>query len=240
MAVSSIALAFVAGVLSILSPCVLPILPIVLGAAASGRRWGPVALAFGLAVSFVVVGLFVATIGYSIGLNADIFRDAAALLMIAVGAILLMPRVEARLAVAGTPLANWSDRHFGIPQKSGLAGQISVGLLLGAVWSPCVGPTLGAASILAAQGRNLGEVGATMLAFGLGAGLPLAVMGLLSREALLRWRTRLVTSGARAKAAFAILLMAIGVLALTGLDKRVETIAVDRSPQWLTDLTTRF
>lgn len=240
MAVSSLALAFVAGVLSILSPCVLPILPIVLGAAASEHRCGSVALAIGLAVSFVVVGLFVATIGYSIGLNADIFRDAAALLMIAVAAVLLMPRVQARLAVAGVPFANWSDRHFGIPQKSGLAGQISVGLLLGAVWSPCVGPTLGAASILAAQGRNLGEVGATMLAFGLGAALPLAVMGLLSREALLRWRTRLVTSGARAKTAFAIVLMAIGVLTLTGLDKRVETIAVDRSPQWLTDLTTRF
>ena len=79
-----------------------------------------------------------------------------------------------------------------------------------------------------------------MLAFGLGAALPLAAMGLLSREALLRWRTRLMTSGARAKAALAVVLMAIGVLALTGLDKRIETIAVDRSPQWLTDLTTHF
>ena len=87
---------------------------------------------------------------------------------------------------------------------------------------------------------EFGEVGATMLSFGLGAALPLAAMGLLSREALLRWRTRLMTSGARAKATFAVVLVAIGVLALTGLDKRVETIAVDRSPQWLTDLTTRF
>jgi cytochrome c biogenesis protein CcdA len=240
MAVGSLALAFVAGVLSILSPCVLPILPIVLGAAASEHRFGPVALAAGLAVSFVVIGLFVATIGYAIGLDSDRFREAAALMMIAIGAVLLVPRFQASLALAGAPLANLSDRHFGGSRKSGLAGQVSVGLLLGAVWSPCVGPTLGAASILAAQGKNLGEVSVTMFAFGLGAASPLAALGLLSREAVLRWRRRLMAGGARAKMAFAILVMAIGVLVLTGVDKRIETVVVALSPQWLTDLTTRF
>lgn len=240
MTLGALALAFVAGVLSILSPCVLPVLPLVLGAAASQHRWGPIALAIGLAVSFVVIGLFVATIGYSIGLTEDIFRNVAAALMIGIGTVLLVPRFQDRLTLAGTPLANWSDKHFGSGRQDGLAGQLSIGLMLGAVWSPCVGPTLGAASILAAQGRDLGEVGATMLAFGFGAALPLAALGLLSREALLRWRTRLMAGGARAKAVFAIVLVSIGVLVLAGLDRRIETFAVDQSPQWLTDLTTRF
>jgi cytochrome c-type biogenesis protein len=240
MAAGSVALALVAGVLSILSPCVLPILPIVLGAAAWEHRWGPLVLATGLAVSFVAVGLFVATIGFSIGLDADIFRDAAAALMIAIGTVLLVPRFQAGLALAGAPLASWADQHFGVARQSGLVGQLSAGLLLGAVWSPCVGPTLGAASILAAQGRDLGEVAAIMLAFGLGAALPLAALGLLSREALLRWRARLMSGGAHAKALFAIVIVSIGVFVLTGLDKRLETLAVDHSPQWLTDLTTRL
>jgi cytochrome c-type biogenesis protein len=240
MAVGSLALAFVAGVLSILSPCVLPILPIVLGAAASEHRFGPAVLAAGLAVSFVAIGLFAATVGYSIGVDADMFRYVAAALMIAVGVVLLVPRFQAGLALAGAPLANWSDRRFGGSPKSGLAGQLSVGVLLGAVWSPCVGPTLGAASILAAQGKNLGEVGATMFTFGLGAALPLAALGLLSREAVLRWRARLMSSGTRAKAALALVFLTIGILVVTGKDKRVETFAVDHSPQWLTDLTTRF
>jgi cytochrome c-type biogenesis protein len=82
MAFGTAALAFVAGVLSILSPCVLPILPIVLGAAASEHRWGPAALAAGLAVSFVAIGLFAATVGYSIGLDSELFRNVAATLMI--------------------------------------------------------------------------------------------------------------------------------------------------------------
>ena len=152
MALGTLALAFVAGVLSILSPCVLPILPIVLGAAASEHRWGPAALAAGLAISFVILGLFVATIGYSIGLDDESFRTGAAALMIAVGVVLLVPRFQAQLAFAEAPLANWSDRYFGGSPESGISGQLSMGLLLGAAWSPCVGPTLGAASILAAQG----------------------------------------------------------------------------------------
>ena len=130
MAGGALTLAFIAGVLSILSPCVLPIVPIMLGAAASEHRWGPAALAAGLAVSFVVIGLFVATVGYSIGLDADLLRNVAAALMIVLGVVLLVPRFQARLALAGAPLANWSDRHFGGSAKSGLVGQASMGLCL--------------------------------------------------------------------------------------------------------------
>jgi cytochrome c-type biogenesis protein len=96
MGIGSVAGAFVAGVLTVLSPCVLPILPIVLGAAASERKYGPAALAAGLAVSFVAIGLFVATIGYSVGLTAELFRQIAAALMIVLGAVLLLPSLQAR------------------------------------------------------------------------------------------------------------------------------------------------
>jgi cytochrome c biogenesis protein CcdA len=240
MGVGSVAAAFVAGVLTALSPCVLPILPIVLGAAASERKYGPAALAAGLAISFVAIGLFVATIGYSVGLTTELFRQIAAALMILLGAILLLPNLQARLAMANGPIANWTDRRFGTQRDGGYAGQFSVGLILGAVWSPCVGPTLGAASLLAAQGRELPQVALSMFVFGLGAALPLLGIGLASREALQRWRTRLLAAGQIMKMGFGILLVAFGTLVLTGIDKRVETALVNASPQWLTDLTTRF
>ncbi len=240
MNLGALPLAFVAGVLSILSPCVLPIVPIVLGAAASEHRFGPAALAGGLAVSFVAIGIFVATIGYSVGLDAGVFRSAAALLMIALGAILLVPRLQARLALAGAPLANMSDRYGGGARPGGLPGQILVRLLLGAVWSPCVGPTLGAASLLAAQERDLPQVALVMFAFGVGAALPLLVLGMFSREFLLRWRKQMLSAGHGVKMALGLLLLAIGALVLSGFDKTVETALVDDSPRWLTDLTTRF
>jgi cytochrome c biogenesis protein CcdA len=240
MATGSVVLAFVAGAVSVLSPCVLPILPVVLGAAASEHKLGPVALAAGLAVSFVIAGLFVATIGYSIGLDADALRYVAAALIAAMGAVLILPSLQARLALASGPIAGWTNRHVPRVRAGGLFGQFAIGLLLGVVWSPCVGPTLGAASLLAAQGRALPQVGVIMFAFGVGASIPLLALGLFSRDAMLRWRHHILAAGQGVKAALGFGMVAIGALVLAGLDKRVEAALVVASPQWLTELTTRF
>ena len=236
----ALALASLAGVLSTLSPCVLPLLPIVLGAALTEHRFGPVALAAGVALSYVTVGLFVATIGFSIGLDQDIFRKLAAALMIAIGAVLLLPRLQSQLAVAAGPFGNWAQAQTGGMSTTGLSGQFALGLLLGVVWSPCVGPTLGAASVLAAQGKDLGTVALTMIAFGIGAAAPLVVLGMASREALMHWRDRLMKAGKTGKVALGVLLLLFGVLIMSGLDKSLETALVDASPAWLTTLTTRF
>lgn len=236
----SAALAFVAGILSALSPCVLPLLPLVLGAAVSEHPWGPAALALGLAASFVGIGLFVATVGYSMGLNEGVFRDVAALLLLALGAVLMLPRLQTRFATAAGPVSNWSSRRFGGFAGRGLKGQLAVGLLLGAVWSPCVGPTLGAASLLAAQGSDLGRVALVMLIFGIGAALPLLLLGMVSREVMLRWRERLRRTGQGGKMVLGGLLVVTALLILSGGDRALETALVNASPAWLTQLTTRF
>ncbi|MEJ2432762.1 MAG: cytochrome c biogenesis protein CcdA [Pseudolabrys sp.] len=236
----TLALALLAGVVSTLSPCVLPLLPLVLGAALTEHRFGPVALAAGVAVSYVVVGLFVSTVGFSIGLDQDVFRTVAAVLLIAIGAVLLLPRLQGQLAVAAGPFGNWAQSQAGGMSTSGLTGQFALGLLLGAVWSPCVGPTLGAASVLAAQGKDLGTVAVTMIAFGIGAAAPLIALGMLSREALMHWRDRLMKASKTGKVALGLLLLAFGVLILSGLDKTLETALVNASPEWLTRLTTSY
>jgi cytochrome c-type biogenesis protein len=240
MSSGALGLAFLAGLLSVLSPCVLPLLPIVLGAAASEHKFGPALLATGAALSFVAIGLFVATIGFGIGLDGDVFRTAAAILMILLGVVLATPALQLRAAAAGGPLSDWVNRRLGGFATGGLSGQFTVGLLLGAVWSPCVGPTLGAASVLAAQGRDLAQVALTMAVFGLGAALPLLALGLASRQAMARWRERLLTAGKRAKAALGAALVAVGMLIVLGLDKQAEAALVAASPEWLTALTTRF
>lgn len=237
---ASLGLAFLAGLLSIFSPCVLPLLPLVLGAAASEHKFGPVALATGLALSFITIGLFVATIGFSIGLNAGVFRIASAYIMIAIGAVLVLPSFQARLALAGGPVANWAEGKFGGFSSTGLKGQFLVGLLLGAVWSPCVGPTLGAASLLASQGKELSIVALTMLVFGIGAALPMLLLGTLSREALTRIRDKMLATGKWAKTGLGIMLLLIGLSIVTGYDHRIEAALIDASPAWLTELTTQF
>lgn len=240
MALGSILFAFLAGVLSTLSPCVLPLLPIVLGAALNEHRLGPVALAAGLALSFVVIGLFVATLGFAIGIDIEAFRIVAALALLGIGVVLMVPAFQSRLAVAAGPVSTWTQSRFGGFEATGLWGQFALGLLLGAVWSPCVGPTLGAASLLASRGESLGQVALTMGVFGAGAALPLLLLGLLSREAMLRWRARLMDAGRTGKVVLGGLLVAMGALVLAGLDKRLEAWLVSISPDWLTDLTTMF
>jgi sulfite exporter TauE/SafE len=79
-----------------------------------------------------------------------------------------------------------------------------------------------------------------MLLFGLGAGLPLLALGALSRQAIIRWRHRLLAAGKGAKAALGVALVASGIMIATGFDKRLETALVAASPQWLTALTTSF
>jgi len=236
----ALGLSFLSGVLSTLSPCVLPLLPLVLGAAATERRIGPVALAAGVGLSFAVLGLFVATIGFSIGLDSGAFRIAAAVLMIAIGFALMVPSIQARLTIAGGPIANWADQQLRSVHTGSVAGQFGVGILLGAGWSPCVGPTLGAASMLAARGTNLVQVTVTMVVFGLGAASPLLVIGVLSREVVFRRRKGLLATSQGLKAALGVLLALIGIAIVSGIDRPIEIGLVEASPQWLTDLTTRF
>jgi cytochrome c-type biogenesis protein len=237
---SSGLLAFLAGVLSLLNPCTLPLVPIVLASAVDRHRYGPLALAAGLCLSFVAIGLFVALVGFAIGLDFTVFRTVGGLILTGLGLLLLVPAAQARFALAAGPVANWSGQRLGRLDDRGLNGQFLVGLLLGAVWSPCVGPTLGAASLLAARGENLGQVVLSMVAFGIGAALPLILIGSLSRTAIQRIRGQLMTIGQRGKTLFGVLLVVTGVLVVSGLDKRVEAWLVDISPVWLSDLTTRY
>ena len=240
MVVGSVIFAFVAGVMSVLSPCVLPLLPLVLGAAVAENRLGPAALAAGLAVSFTAIGLFIATIGFSIGFDGAVFRSIAAVLLVLIGLVMTIPVAQARFAVVAGPISNWAEQRFGGFSTSGLHGQFALGLLLGAVWSPCVGPTLGAASLAAARGENLQTVAVIMIVFGLGASLPLLLLGLLSREVLLHWRARMMAAGKGGKVILGTIMVLAGALIFSGMDRVLETTLVAASPQWLTDLTTHF
>ncbi len=231
-------LAFAAGALTILSPCVLPLVPIVLGSAAQAHRRGPLALAAGLVVSFTLTGFLLATLGAASGFDGDWVRLFGAALLVAAGVALLVPSVQAMLTRAATPLADWANARQAGMERYGLAGQTAIGVLLGLVWSPCVGPTLGAATVLASQGENLAMVAVTMAAFGLGIASVLLVLASATRALLARWRGRLMTAGGAGKQVLGGLLMLVGVLIFTGGDKLVEGVLVAASPDWLVDLTT--
>ncbi|MBF0269850.1 MAG: sulfite exporter TauE/SafE family protein [Alphaproteobacteria bacterium] len=232
----SLGLASLAGALSTLSPCVLPLLPVLVAGAARGHRLGPLALAGGLSLSFAVLGIFLALFGFALGLDSGLVRSGAAILMVVFGLVLLVPALQQGFAVALAPLTGGGNDLLARFTPDGLGGQFLLGLLLGAVWSPCTGPTLGAAVGLAAQAESAGGAGLVMLAFGLGAGLPLVLLAYVFRGGV----RRLAVLGRLAKPILGGALLFVGIMVLSGLDKALETRLVALLPDWLIDLVTRF
>jgi cytochrome c-type biogenesis protein len=219
--------AYAAGVLTILSPCVIPLVPIVLGSAAQRHRWGPLALSLGLVISFTLIGFAVATVGASIGLDSETVRKWSAVLLLLVGIVLVVPGLQHLFERLITPLANWAGERQARLERFGLIGQAGIGVLLGLVWSPCVGPTLGAATVLAAQGRDLAQVALVMMAFALGIASVLMAMAFATQNLLARWRGRLMSAGARGRRVLGVLIAMVAVLIITGIDRYLGNESYD-------------
>jgi len=230
-------LAFAGGALGTLSPCVLPLLPLVLAGAVERHRLGPLGLAAGLAASATVVGFAVALLGFS--LDRDLLRVLAGTLLVLVGLILLIARLDVAVARATTPIAAGAAARLARLGPRGLPGQFMVGALLGALWTPCGGPTLGGAIGLAAQRHSLGAAAAVMAAYSLGAVVPVLLLAYGSRRLLAR-PDRLALLARVGKPAVGVALVVLGVLSVSGGDKALEARVLDWMPAWLVELTTRF
>jgi cytochrome c-type biogenesis protein len=229
-----------AGVLSTLSPCVLPIIPILLGSAVNAHRRAPLALAGGLALSYALIGTTLAWAGSALGLDTSLFRTVGAAILGLLGLVLLSAGLQQRFASATSGIGSAGNNLIARMKLDGLRGQFAIGLVLGVVWSPCVGPTLGAAVVLASQGSRLPQVALLMGIFGIGAALPIVALAYVSRGALNRMRGRLAQAGKAGKLVLGSAMIAIATLILSSADKPVEAWLVDHSPAWLTQLTTRF
>lgn len=231
---ASVPLAFLAGVLGIMSPCVWPLVPVIMSSAASSGRSGPLFLALGLSVSFAIAGTFLTLVLLNLGLNPDGFRYVAAALLLLVGLTLLVRRLNDWLTLQ---LSRLTSRFNGSgPQASSAAGQFGVGALLGLVWLPCVGPTLGAAIALASLGQDLGAAFVVMFTFGLGTAAALLTAAYMSGKLLSRMRPGILSGASRGKRWLGILLLLLAIMVLTGFDKVLETWALAILPDWAISL----
>ena len=230
-------LAYAAGLLTLINPCVLPVLPIVLASALQASRFGPLALAAGLGSAFVIAGLALGTLAGAFGLSALAVTQVGAVAMMAFGLTQLLPFAGRGFALATAGLAAHADRGSQQLPGSGAGGQFLGGMLLGLVWSPCVGPTLGGALALAASGRDLGQATAIMLAFSLGVGTVVLAVGYGARGLLTRNRARMQRIAQTAKPLMGAVFIVVGLVLLTGLEHPIEGWVLSVTPEWLQDLS---
>ena len=229
--------AYVAGLLTLINPCVLPVLPIVLVGALNANKAGPLALAAGMSVSFVVFGVLVTAFGAGVGLTQDRLAQIGAVLMMIFGLILLVPMFASRFEMATAGVAAGADARMNDLDAGSLRGQFLGGLLLGTVWSPCIGPTLGGAIALASQGENLGYVTLIMCAFALGVSTLIIGLGLGAREAIRSRAQALRGLAERSKPIIGATFIAVGAMLFFQFHHFIEGWLLDVMPIWLQDLS---
>ena len=231
---------YLAGLLTLINPCVVPVLPIVLASALQASKWGPLALAGGMSLAFVALGIMVAAFGRALGIDERMIANAGAALMIAFGLVLLVPRFSESFAIATGGFAGRADAGLDDVDRTSLRGQFLTGMLLGAVWSPCVGPTLGGAIALASTGESLGWVTAIMVSFALGVSTIILALGYGAQSALRSRAAMMRQLAAWARPAMGVILVLVGLGILFKVHHAIEIWAIEALPYWLQDLSVRF
>ncbi|WP_435310758.1 cytochrome c biogenesis CcdA family protein [Primorskyibacter sedentarius] len=229
--------AYGAGLLTLINPCVVPVLPIVIATALQASRLGPLAMAAGLSLSFVALGVGITAFGQSIGLDIDTVSKASAVLMILFGLALLLPQAGAVMASATAGLSARADAQIDQVERGSLRGQFLGGLLLGAVWSPCIGPTLGGAISLASQGEGLIRATLIMIFFALGVSTLILALAYGTRGAIGRHNALLRRLAVQARPILGATFILVGTALLLRWHHFIEGWLINVLPPWLIDLS---
>jgi cytochrome c-type biogenesis protein len=237
---SHLGLSMAAGSLTTLSPCVFPLLPLVLGGAVQSNPLAPLAMGAGMTASFAGIGLLLGALGPALGVDADSVRTLGAAMLIAFGIVMLVPALNERFTQAVMPIASSAQAASSRLNAGSLIGALLLGGLLGLVWSPCSGPLLASAMTLVASEGGAGRGALILGLFGLGAAAPLMAAAYASRSGFLRARGWVLAHAGTLKTAFGLLIVAAGIAILTGADKWLEARVLDGLPESWVRLTTLF
>ena len=224
-------LSMAAGGLTTLSPCVFPLLPLVLGGAMQANRWAPVAMGVGMAASFAAIGMLIGAAGPALGIDSDVVRLAGAWLLIGFAVVMLVPALSERFTRLMVPIASSANQASARLSGGSLGSALLLGAVLGLVWSPCSGPLLASALALVATEGGALRGGVVLGLFGVGAAIPLVAVAYASRSGFQRARGWVMARVQGVKTGFAALLGLMGVAILTGADKWLEA----RITGWLPD-----
>ena len=227
---------FLAGVLIAFSPCILPALPIIGATALQHNRFGPVITALGLIVGFVVMGIVFKTFSMMFQLPQEVWRKLAAVLLIILGTTALTSSyfksfkrlIEPILGIAN----NVSDKalHYG------LLGQFLIGMLLGIIWMPCVGPALGGVMIMIINEPNYLIATISLAMFGFGASIPLLLCSYGLNLGFRHW----YFVGKHIHVIFGSILLFAGFMIIFQLDTYLQAKILDILPNWWLVLITKY
>lgn len=222
----SIFLVFLAGIVTIMKPCCLPLVPVVFSGS-GGHKLRPLAIVTGLTVSFTTMGVLVSAFGASFGAYTDYLRDIAILFILIMGVVLFDNDVNMEFMKLSGSITQSIDKNFGLSDKltskipeGSLMGGFFLGMSLGVLWIPCVGPILGAVLALVASVGNT-TYGASMLfIYSVGMSLPMLSIAFYGKKVTnkYKWFSR---NGELLKKMSGLVLIVVGIMLMFGIDKLV-------------------
>jgi cytochrome c biogenesis protein CcdA/thiol-disulfide isomerase/thioredoxin len=198
--------AFGAGLATVASPCVLPLLPALLGSS-WGRPdpWRPPLIVLGFIGAFSALALAFGASATALGLSAGAVRDVAAVLLLTMGVLLLWPALWEKLSL---PLGRVADVAQRFGQGGGRLGALALGASLGALWTPCAGPALASILALVASATEPGQAAALLVAYAAGAGGPMLAVAYGGQRLAQRLRSW-AGAAVRFRQALGVLIMAV-------------------------------
>lgn len=209
----SLGFAFLAGIVTVLSPCILPVLPIILSSTAGKFR--PLSIIFGFVLSFTFFTLFLSIIVRASGIPADYLRNISIILIGGFGVSLLIPKFQTSLELLFSKLTKF------IPPVD--SSGFIIGLSLGLIWTPCVGPILASVISLAVTGTVTMETILITLAYSVGASIPMLIIMLGGQ--------RLIPRSQKIQFIFGILMMISAVAMYFKFDRLLQTTILDILPK---------
>lgn len=214
-------IAFGAGLVSILSPCVLPLIPVIM-AGSVGNRYRPLVIVLGMVISFTAMGIFAGAFGAALRPFLDLIKYFAIFFIIIMGFFLLFDQLEIYLFQLMDRLKfNRPSSGFGGNQKGGITGAFIMGLSLGVVWIPCVGPILGVILTMVAVEGNIINGGFLLFVYSLGLAIPMLALGYGFQASAQKLRT-VTKGGVMIRRFLGILLVLAGLAFLFGWDRAIQ------------------
>jgi cytochrome c biogenesis protein CcdA/thiol-disulfide isomerase/thioredoxin len=225
--------ALIAGGATAVSPCVLPVLPVVLSAGVTGGRRRPLGVATGLALSFTFATVALVYLISALGLPNSLLRTVSIVVLIGFGVSLMIPRLGDRLEAALSRIGPTSGLKVTRRQGGGFWSGMLVGGGLGFVYAPCAGPILASViTVSASQSFTAGRL-AVAVAYGVGSAVVLYILMIGGR----RLTGRLARRGTGFQMAMGAVMIAIGVAMIGNYDTRFETAIASDLPSFLVDPT---
>jgi cytochrome c-type biogenesis protein len=236
-------LALIAGFLSTLQPCVLPLIPIVLGGAIYQNKYAPLYIGLGMVGFYTLLGAITGFIEPLFGFEPSEFKTIGAAMMVASGVILLAPHMLSRMNGAYSGALNFLNQKASSLSFDSPLSCVALGAILSLIWAPCAGPMLASAltlltsGLMADSGTDLQSVlqGSVLLGlYGLGAALPLVLLAYITRTAFSRWRAGLMKAQSFLTKILGIFFLVFGLLILTGAMNKIEIYLLTILPEsWL-------